>query len=233
MFPVSHPFSPSLRLRSRKAHAFSLTEILVALGVIAVVAALLFPAMQRAQKGALDAQCQSNLRQIGVAFAAYRAENQGALPKVYDPVTTMYWFHQLLGVTPDSNGANYLGSSKVLRCALNPKTEPTFNTLPPTAVGYGMLDALIWRPTSHRAQDEPKLLFKVSNLANWPLVMDAEKLAIYSLDNPTKDAAGDARFHARHSDRANILMADGHIEKAAYGDKRWTQQALNDLNLNK
>lgn len=202
-------------------------ETLITVAVISVLAALILPAVDRARKGTQAAQCQSNLRQIGVAMALYSAENMNSLPKVYDSASTSYWFHQLLGATADSK-SNYLGSAKVLACPGNKATTPTYNTVPPTPVGYGMFDPLLWYPTSHRSQDEPKLLLKIAALADWPLVMDADKFALYSLENPTAQAAGDSRYAPRHNERANVLMADGHIEQVAYGDRRWRQQILND-----
>jgi len=115
----------------------------------------------------------------------------------------------------------------VLACPSNPKKATTYLTTPPTVVGFGMYDPIIWTPSSHRSQDEARLPMKILKPSDWPLVMDADKLAIYSLDNPTAEAAGDARYAARHNNRANVLMADGHIEQAAYGEKRWTQSVLN------
>lgn len=226
------PFSiPKIRRRPSRAVAFSggfsLMETLIAVAVVSILAALIVPSIDRARKVTQAAQCQSNLRQIGAAMALYSAENMSSLPKVYDASSNAYWFHQLLGVSTDSK-SNYLGSAKVLACPSNKATTPTYNTVPPTPVGYGMFDPLLWYPTSHRAQDEPRLLLKIASLSDWPVVMDGDKLAIYNLENPTAQSAGDSRYAARHNEKANVLMADGHVEQVAYGDRRWRQQILND-----
>ena len=223
---MTHSF-PSQNLPWSRCRAFSLTETLIVVALVSIVMALIVPSAQSVLQKARAAQCQGNLRQIGAALALYQADNNNSLPKVYDTASGYYWFHQLLGLTPGGQGANYLSSAKVLACPSNPKKATTYLTTPPTVVGFGMYDPIIWTPSSHRSQDEARLPMKILKPSDWPLVMDADKLAIYSLDNPTAEAAGDARYAARHNNRANVLMADGHIEQAAYGEKRWTQSVLN------
>jgi prepilin-type N-terminal cleavage/methylation domain-containing protein/prepilin-type processing-associated H-X9-DG protein len=61
--------------------AFTLVELLVVIGVIAILISLLLPALNRARTVSLQAKCLSNIRQIAVAVVAYAADNKGNLPR--------------------------------------------------------------------------------------------------------------------------------------------------------
>src|SRR3954470_14083772 len=60
--------------------AFTLVELLVVIGIIAVLIGILLPVMSSVQGRARDLKCQVNLRQIGIALRGYAEENKGTYP---------------------------------------------------------------------------------------------------------------------------------------------------------
>jgi len=65
---------------SRTAAAFTLVELLVVIGIIAVLIAILLPSLAKARAGAVTLQCAANLRSIGQGLALYQGENAGYYP---------------------------------------------------------------------------------------------------------------------------------------------------------
>lgn len=73
-------------------HAFTLTELLVVISIIGILAALLLPSLSQAKTSAQRTQCLGSLRQVGLAVQMYAADNNDRLPAVAyvtgDPLST-------------------------------------------------------------------------------------------------------------------------------------------------
>jgi prepilin-type N-terminal cleavage/methylation domain-containing protein len=76
---------------------FSLIELLVVISIIAILAGMLLPALQRAKKHAHKVTCMGNLSQMGKAATMYRDDNDNELPPWISNLNEIY-----LGNTPDS-----------------------------------------------------------------------------------------------------------------------------------
>jgi len=99
---------------------FTLVELLVVLAVIALLAALLLPAINKTKAAARGTACLNNLRQVGLALQMYVHENNNRLPVMYDAAPSTN--------SPDATGSvatinivlsNHLGSTKVLKCPVD------------------------------------------------------------------------------------------------------------------
>jgi len=69
-----------------KRNGFTLIELLVVIAIIAILAAILFPVFAQAREKARQASCQSNLKQIGIAFKMYVQDYDEQWPRC-DPIT--------------------------------------------------------------------------------------------------------------------------------------------------
>src|SRR6476619_1294314 len=66
--------------QGRSSGAFTLVELLVVIGIIALLISILLPALGKARQQAKTVQCLSNLRQMGMGWQLYLNQSKGRLP---------------------------------------------------------------------------------------------------------------------------------------------------------
>jgi len=100
-----------MRHRSIHRRGFTLVELLVVIGIIALLISILLPSLNKAREQAKMVACAANLKQMGYALAMYAGDNKGNLPLVNDVGRSMgkYWN------TKDTDGG-WTGGSKYMWC---------------------------------------------------------------------------------------------------------------------
>lgn len=193
-----------------KTRAFTVVELLVVTGIIAILAAVLVPAVQSAIGRADAAKCMSNLKQIGEGLFAFASENDGVFPiaggeiqrGALDPITKKpAWTEQL---------APYVGNSwKIFQCqsaakatACNKETSYFLGTRA-AYLEAGTLAAV----RQSKITSPSRLILAGDNLYPGFTVTDADK-DDYSKNCPF---AGPPP----HSGKSNVLFADGSVRAYA------------------
>ena len=214
----------SLRFE-RGSKYFTLIELLVVIAIIAILAAMLLPALSKARERALSIVCAGNLRQLGLAFTIYCSENDDYMVPLADEANLRAWCGTRSSDTeafkPEGGLADYLTRDKrIKQCPLMHKyakdDSPYGNNLGCGGYGYnGNELSSCW--TSHNRitqvrQASRTIAFADSAQFNSP----SQVVEVYSISAPYTvwgDASPD--MHFRHGGKTNACRVDGHVSLEA------------------
>jgi prepilin-type N-terminal cleavage/methylation domain-containing protein/prepilin-type processing-associated H-X9-DG protein len=217
--PTHHP--PASRVPALTTHpprrGFTLIELLVVIAIIAILAAILFPVFARAREAARKANCQSNLRQLGLATSLYLQDHDGRYFQ-HDYKNPQWWFGRIQGTQVDrSQGLlyPYVRNFDLQRC-------PSFTAgvkyggatagygynyyyLTENLAAPGVSEAVITRPANC-------ILFGDAAIYEWwtspPAVR--ESFGLFPPSSTVKFNSPTSQF--RHGGMTNLVFTDGHVK---------------------
>lgn len=113
-------FNGGLDCRRYRRQGFTLVELLTVVAIIAVLIALLLPALNRARDAARSVKCLSHLGQCGTAVQLFAIDHRGIILQfTYVNGRGLWWSNYLTGNSsrcPPSLQGNYIGNAAVLSC---------------------------------------------------------------------------------------------------------------------
>ena len=224
---------------------FTLVELLVVIGIIAVLVAILLPALNKARAAAQTAVCASNLRQIQLGIVHYSADYQGWFNIGGDTfwrVSPVGWrwypgWHQFLHKYKMNNDPNlgfqvtrdYIPSPWLFLCpASQLHAVPSMDSGEPISNSYGT-NYKVWQEGSASGGVDPLPKFlRVHVLRNPDGTPNAEGryMNFNMIKRPSElyfitDAVGTLSVSwwngadYRHNKSLNMCYADGHVEKVS------------------
>lgn len=191
-------YQPPKQLR----RGFTLIELLVTVAVIAILVALLFPAVKGALASTATAKCASNLRQIGNGYALYSADNDGNLPYTWD-----YGMSAITEIGPYINVPGWWsmlpGQPQVVSiCPADDMDRPT--GWPSYAFNLNLGDSRDGSRKKRASFGTPSKICVAADGRGDLFLMDGQARNV----DPTTSSF---QFRLRHNGGANVLFLDGHV----------------------
>lgn len=212
-----------------RRNRFTLIELLVVITILAILAALLLPALNSARAKARAIQCAGNQKQIALGFEQYCSDSNDFYPFSYGPVAALgIKFAYYVIVYPYVNSKftpetsfNTFGVQAGFYCPATKKKNNWSNL--PTYMMNGFIGTKQWDMTENRHRKRtkiknPSVVYLAGEGRNGVNTTDYQ-LSKYAFSNAPlgEDAAFPTKVAIRHGKSAIFTYVDGHVSSVSYG----------------
>jgi len=210
-FTYSHPRS-----------GFTLIELLVVIAIIAILAAMLMPALSKAKAAGKKASCLSNLHNIGLAMLMYADDNRGLIPRGNDVI----WYQAFMNYLPEGGTVDDYRSIRIFKCPSYPNKDQVVSYVI-NSWHFQSMNSIagtdLYAPTLLSRVDRPTETIYLADNENgtWrPIIKGFRDAELFLNDvwhpghlpsSKSQDASTGRRVAKdRHSGGPNVLYFDGH-----------------------
>ena len=204
----------------RKSKAFTLIELLVVIAIIALLMAILMPALNRAREQGKRAVCRNNVKQLSMAWIMYADDNDGKICAANVGHSEYGWVAEMLNTDPPEEQLaaikagklyKYCNNSKLYKCPTGIRGEMrTYSIVSSMNTNKGT----VWKGTVITNR------YRIRRPGEWMVFVDEGKISNHAfavsyiqpewLDLPP----------VRHGKGTNVSFADGHSEYWKWTDPR-------------